>query len=78
MITDTELYDEWQQEMIDEARQDELFEKHMRNDFDYFLEQSEDYITPINEAIAKFNKYLEHYGWELPTDDLFNLIKELQ
>jgi len=78
MITDPELYDEWQQEMLDEAIHDEMYEHDMRTDLDFFLEENSDIIDNINNALDALDNQLDHYGYHLTTDDFYELIKELR
>lgn len=66
-MTQEEL-DEWRQDLLDEARQEELHEHLMRTDFDAFCDYYADDIALYVEARNFLKRQLENYDWEPDLD----------
>lgn len=66
---DTEMREEWLQDMRDEARAEEVLEHKLRADFDYFCDYNIDAIEQLNEAISELKDQCEMYGYEFEIGD---------
>jgi len=56
--------DEFRQELLEEARADELQDYALRNDYDYFLKHYSDLIAEFSDSYKKLKKAHEAYGHE--------------
>lgn len=56
--------DEFRQELLDDARADELQDYALRNDYDYFLKQYSDLIAEFSDSYKKLKKAHEDYDHE--------------
>jgi len=74
-MTDQELKDEMRQDMRDEARQEAEYERCMRQDYDYALDQIDSMFDLYNaiEAIKVSVVTLNEYGYDVTVEDLLNL-----
>ena len=54
--------DEFRQELLEEARADELQDYALRNDYDYFLKHYSDLIAEFSDSYKKLKKAHEAYG----------------
>lgn len=52
--------EQWRQEMLDEAMQDDLFTRLMKNDDDYFFEYSK-YAHGLLVTLKEFRDECEHF-----------------
>lgn len=57
---------ELRQDMIQEAREDELLEYHLRTDEDKIYEWCEEDILKIREAYENICKQYKKYDWDEP------------
>ena len=48
--------EEFRQELLEEARADELHDHALRNDYDYFLKHYSDLIAEFNDSYKKLKK----------------------
>ena len=53
---------EMRQDMLEEDRRDELIERRMRTDFDFFLEQIN--FAEFQEMAADIRKLCDKYGYD--------------
>ena len=60
MKTDDEIYD-FKMECREEALRDESYERRLRNDIDFFLEQNG--FDKLQEDYNKLHKKMWDYGW---------------
>lgn len=60
---------EWYQDMREEAREEEVKEYRLRDDYDYFEQYFENEIADLFEAIKKVREYHEEYGYEFDVKD---------
>ena len=65
-----EDYDEWLQELREEALADERYEYNMRNDYEYFLYQFDSELCELQDIIKFLKDKHEHYGWEFDLSSL--------
>ena len=56
--------EEFRQELLEEARADELQDYRLRNDYDYFLSYHNDLIAEFSDLYKKLKKAHEVYGHE--------------
>jgi len=67
-MDDAELKEEWRRDMLEESRADEVYEREMRTDLDFALEElGSDEVTL---QIEKLRRGLISYGWELSFKEL--------
>ena len=69
-----EEMEELRQDMLAEARQEEIEEHKLRTDFDYAVETivSNFELQEAYEQFEKAAKVLTDYGWEMSPLDVFN------
>ena len=74
-MTDQELKDEMRQDKMEEARVETEYERCMREDFDYALEQmnSQYDLYEAIETIRTVIHELNNYGHYITANDLLNL-----
>lgn len=61
--------EEWYQDMREEAYQDEIYEKKMRTDFDYFCDVNGEEIEQLNKAVNSLKKQCEAYSYDFDIND---------
>lgn len=59
-MSDTFTKEDWRREMLNEQTQDELYERLMRNDNEYFFEHSK-YAQELMLLISKFKQECDTY-----------------
>lgn len=64
---------EFRQEMLDEARADELHEIKLHGIYDYALEQYEDDIQDAIDILHTVTVKLASYGWEVTIKELVDV-----
>jgi len=74
-MTDQELKDKVQQDLLDEARQEVEYERYMREDYDYAIEQMDNQYNLYEavETIRTVVHELNNYGHCITAEDLLNL-----
>lgn len=70
MTRTEEDYNEWLQELREEALAEDRHEYNMRNDYEYFLYQYDSELGDIQDLISYIRKAHETYGWEFDLSDL--------
>lgn len=70
MTRKEEDYNEWLQELREEALADEKYEYNMRNDYEYFLYQFDSELGDLQELVSLIKRKHEEYGWEFDLRDL--------
>ena len=65
-----EIYEEYLEEMREDARVEELREAKMRRDFDYFLKQYEKDIEEISKLYLYLKDEFERYGYDFDIKDI--------
>lgn len=65
-----EIYEEYLEEMREDARVEELREAKMRSDFDYFLKHYEKDIEEISNLYTYLKDEFEHYGYDFDIKDI--------
>ena len=70
MAKTEEDYNEWLQELREEALAEDRHEYNMRNDYEYFLYQYDSELGDIQDLVSYIRKAHETYGWEFDLRDL--------
>lgn len=70
MTKTTEDYNEWLQDLREDALADERYEYNMRNDYEYFLYQYDSELCELQELVSVLKKAHNHYGWDFDIRDL--------
>lgn len=69
---DKDMLEEIRQDEILEAKRDAAEDQHLREDFDYAVEQLG--IYEVTEALEEVQKRLSEYGWEVSTKELLGYV----
>ena len=75
-MNDIDLKEELRQEMLEEARREELHENKMFTDWDYAI----DYMNfnsemTVSEFASAINKLKDKYGWHIENRDVLELLE---
>jgi len=65
----TEEREEWEQDMLEEARADELLEHKLTSDYDEFCDHFLEDIEELKALIAIVKAQHESYGWDFDIKD---------
>jgi hypothetical protein len=57
-------------ELQEEARQEEMHEYNMVNDYDYFIKNIHDDIEVLNDTLDTIRYHYDAYGWEFDLDEV--------
>lgn len=60
--------EEWEQDMLEESRAEELHEHKMRTDYDYFCDHTE--VVELSDLYYKVKQAYEEYGWYFDINEL--------
>ena len=75
MIQDEELREEWRQEMIQEAKEEEYLEYHLRSDIDNLREHLDIDVCIANKLLDNIAKQLEYCGYDCSDNDVLEFIR---
>ena len=65
-----EEYEEYRQDLMDEAREEELLEYRLRSDYDFFCDYNQDLIATFSELYVELQTTFESYGWDFDPKDI--------
>lgn len=65
-----EEYEEYRQDLMDEAREEELLEYRLRSDYDFFCDYNQDLIAAFNDLYKELEITFENYGWDFDPKDI--------
>ena len=74
MSRNAEEMEEFRNEMLQEAREDEYHENKMYSDEDYALEYFQSDLYSIVEDIMEVQKSLREYGWEFTLQEIMDTV----
>ena len=74
-MTKEDWYEELRMDAHDEARQEALEEYEIRHNLEYALEKLG--IYDVHQEIVLLRNRLNEYGYELSTDEVIDMLKEI-
>ena len=74
MSRNAEEMEEFRNDMLQEAREDEYHENKMRSDEDYALEYFQGDLCSIVEDIMEVQKSLNEYGWGFTLQEIMDTV----
>ena len=80
MINDTELREEWMEDMRQEAREEEYMDNILRQDYEVLEEHITDAVyDDLEEALRIVRSTLDEYGWDFedPKEVLHEIIDNI-
>jgi tRNA A37 threonylcarbamoyladenosine dehydratase len=66
----TKIMNDKEIELQEEARQEEMHEHYMENDYDYFIKNIYDDIEALNSTLEIIRYSYNAYGWEFDIDEV--------